>query len=113
MVQRNLFGHGVGGHDGLRGILAAGQSAGHLVHDLPHPGEHLVHRQPVADQARRADGDLDGTRPVAVHCKGGYRSAIAASLLQRSGFPAVVNVTGGFDAWVACGLPVAAAAVAH
>jgi hydroxyacylglutathione hydrolase len=48
---------------------------------------------------------LDRTRPVAVHCKGGYRSAIAASLLQRGGFDQVMNVTGGFDAWRAFGLP--------
>jgi len=59
MVQRNLFGHGVGGHDGVGGILAAAEPAGHLVHDLAHTGEHLVHRQPVADQPGGADGDLD------------------------------------------------------
>jgi hydroxyacylglutathione hydrolase len=34
-----------------------------------------------------------------VHCKGGYRSIIAASLLQRAGFRNVVNLVGGFDAW--------------
>ena len=50
---------------------------------------------------------LDPRRIVAVHCKSGYRSAIAASMLQREGFDQVVNVIGGFDAWVACGLPVA------
>ena len=60
VVQRNLFGHGVGGHDGARGLLAAGQPARHLVHDLGDAGQHLVHRQPVADQPGRADRDLDG-----------------------------------------------------
>ena len=50
--------------------------------------------------------DLDRTRPVAVYCKGGYRSAIAASLLERAGFDQVINVTGGFDAWSQCQLPV-------
>ncbi len=50
---------------------------------------------------------LDPSRPVAVHCKGGYRSAIAASLLERAGFRQILNVTGGFDAWKAAGLPVA------
>ena len=53
-------------------------------------------------------GELDRTRPVAVHCKGGYRSAIAASLIQRAGFDQVMNLTGGFDAWRACSLPVTA-----
>ncbi len=50
-------------------------------------------------------GELDRHVPVAVHCKGGYRSSIACSLLQRAGFDQVMNLTGGFDAWRACGLP--------
>lgn len=50
-------------------------------------------------------GELDHDRPIAVHCKGGYRSAIGASLIQRAGFENVMNVIGGFDAWRACGLP--------
>jgi rhodanese-related sulfurtransferase len=43
--------------------------------------------------------DLDRTAAIAVHCRGGYRSAIACSLLQSAGFTNVLNVTGGFDAW--------------
>ena len=59
------------------------------------------------NQFATAMQQLDPARPVAVHCKSGYRSSIAASLLQRAGFRQVTNVTGGFDAWVAAGLPVA------
>jgi len=59
------------------------------------------------DNLTRAFGDLDKSKPVAVYCKGGYRSAIAASLLQRAGFEQVLNVIGGFDAWSACRLPIA------
>jgi len=51
--------------------------------------------------------DLDRTQPVAVHCKSGYRSSIATSLLQRAGFTQVMNVIGGIDAWQTCGLPTA------
>ena len=47
-------------------------------------------------------------RLVVVHCKSGYRSMIACGLLRRAGFPNVVNVFGGFDAWRAAGMPVAA-----
>jgi hydroxyacylglutathione hydrolase len=43
---------------------------------------------------------------IAVHCKSGYRSTIACSLLQRTGFKNVVNVTGGFDAWREAELPI-------
>lgn len=45
-------------------------------------------------------------RPIAVHCQGGTRSAIAVSLLDAQGFSAVVNLAGGFSEWQAAGLPV-------
>jgi len=48
---------------------------------------------------------IDRERLVAVHCKSGYRSMIACSLLERAGHRNVVNVVGGFDAWHAAGLP--------
>ena len=48
---------------------------------------------------------LDGRQPIAVHCKSGYRSMIACSLLERAGHRNVINVAGGFDAWHASGLP--------
>ena len=48
---------------------------------------------------------VDRSRPVAVHCKGGYRSMIACGLLERAGHPNVMNVSGGFDAWHGAGLP--------
>ena len=48
---------------------------------------------------------IDRERPVTVHCKSGYRSMIACSLLQRAGYRNVVNVAGGFDAWHGAGLP--------
>lgn len=49
--------------------------------------------------------EIDHDAPLAVHCKGGYRSMIASSLLQRAGFKNVINVVGGFDAWQAAKLP--------
>jgi glyoxylase-like metal-dependent hydrolase (beta-lactamase superfamily II) len=58
------------------------------------------------DRFRSDLPDLDGG-PVAVHCKSGYRSMIACSLLQRAGHRHVINVTGGFDAWQEAHLPVA------
>jgi hydroxyacylglutathione hydrolase len=50
--------------------------------------------------------DLPRDTPIAVHCQGGTRSAIAASLLQAEGFTNVTNVTGGIQAWTDAGLPV-------
>ncbi len=54
------------------------------------------------DNFKVAPPEIDRTVPIAVHCKGGYRSMIACSLLQRAGFQNVINVVGGFDAWQAC-----------
>ena len=50
--------------------------------------------------------DLDKKKPIVVHCKGGYRSAIACSVIQKAGFENVTNLMGGLDAWQAFGLPV-------
>lgn len=44
-------------------------------------------------------------REVVVHCGSGYRSAIAASLLQRMGRNQVMDMVGGMGAWEACRLP--------
>ena len=38
-------------------------------------------------------------RPVVVMCAGGYRSSIAASLLLRSGFNRLSELTGGMSAF--------------
>ena len=40
-----------------------------------------------------------------VHCKGGYRSSIATSILRRAGFRDIANLIGGFDAWKTAGMP--------
>jgi len=50
---------------------------------------------------------VDRDALIAVHCKSGYRSAIACSVLERAGFRNIANVVGGLDAWSAAGLPVA------
>lgn len=37
-------------------------------------------------------------KPFYLHCAGGYRSVIAASILKARGFNNIVNIEGGFDA---------------
>ena len=49
---------------------------------------------------------LPRDRPLLVFCAGGYRSSMAASLLQRDGFTNVSELAGGIAAWEAAGLPV-------
>jgi len=41
---------------------------------------------------------------IVVHCQGGYRSSIAASLFERAGFKDVSNLRGGFTGWCEAGL---------
>jgi hydroxyacylglutathione hydrolase len=57
------------------------------------------------DNFKVSPPELDRELPVAVHCKGGYRSMIACSLLRRAGFHNITNVIGGFDAWQQANLP--------
>ncbi len=44
-------------------------------------------------------------RSVVVHCEGGYRSAIACSLLAKAGLTNLKDLVGGIKAWIATKLP--------
>lgn len=50
-------------------------------------------------QLQNRTGELDTTKLIVVHCKGGYRSSIATSILRRAGYRDIANLTGGYDAW--------------
>jgi hydroxyacylglutathione hydrolase len=56
--------------------------------------------------ARRLD-EVPHGKPLAVMCGSGYRSTVAASVLERAGFEDVSNLVGGMTAWSAARLPVA------
>jgi hydroxyacylglutathione hydrolase len=48
----------------------------------------------------RARLDLVPTdRPIVVHCAGGWRSSVAASLMRAQGFANVSDLAGGYNAW--------------
>ncbi|HEX3746784.1 MAG TPA: MBL fold metallo-hydrolase [Bryobacteraceae bacterium] len=51
-------------------------------------------------------GEISRERRVAVHCAGGYRSSIAASILHQHGITNLIEMTGGLAAWDAAKLPV-------
>jgi len=59
---------------------------------------------PLAALPERLE-EIDPSRPVVLQCRGGGRSAIASSLLMSRGLTNVANLKGGYDAWVARGLP--------
>jgi hydroxyacylglutathione hydrolase len=50
-------------------------------------------------QLQGRTAELDRDKMLVVHCKGGYRSSVATSILRRAGFRDVVNLTGGYDGW--------------
>ncbi len=71
-------------------------AAGHIAGSVNIPLNHLRDRA----------SEIAMERPVVVHCEGGYRSAIAASVLANAARPDVLDMVGGFKAWAASKLPV-------
>jgi glyoxylase-like metal-dependent hydrolase (beta-lactamase superfamily II)/rhodanese-related sulfurtransferase len=69
-------------------------NAGHVPGAVLHP----------LDGLRSSLASLDPAAAYAVHCKSGYRSTIACSVLEAAGFSQFRNLAGGFDAWTAAGL---------
>jgi hydroxyacylglutathione hydrolase len=78
-------------------------SEGHIDGALNIPLPHLTERL----------AELPVDRQLIVYCASGYRSGIAASLLQRAALPRVVNLVGGLGAWISAQLPTRAAADVH
>ena len=60
------------------------------------------------DPACRFRADVAGgyDDPIVVVCAEGYSSSLAAASLQRIGLSRATDMIGGFQAWVAAGLPV-------
>lgn len=56
--------------------------------------------------AQGAAVPVEPTQEIAVTCAAGYRSTVAASLLQARGYERILNLTGGTNAWRAAGLPI-------
>ena len=78
--------------------------------DVRSPGERVekwiertAHRP--LNSLRASLPDVPKDRPLLVFCAGGYRSSIAASLLQRDGFTNVSELAGGLTAWESAALP--------
>jgi hydroxyacylglutathione hydrolase len=55
-------------------------------------------------ESRRAEVPTD--RRVILQCQGGFRSLIAASILEFHGHEGIVDMAGGFGSWAQAGLQV-------
>jgi len=113
-VEREPFGFAITSTDRLSPQTAAERIARPdppLVIDIRTPRERA--EKSIKGSIHRPLNTLRGGLPdvardsaIIVHCAGGYRSSIAASLLQRDGFTNVSELAGGMTAWEAAGLPV-------
>ena len=70
---------------------AGEREAGHI------PGSLHI---PLAELRRRL-AEVPTDRPVVLHCAGGWRSSVAASLLRAHGITDVSDLLGGYAAWQA------------
>jgi rhodanese-related sulfurtransferase len=57
---------------------------------------------------RERISEIPRDRRIAVHCAGGYRSSIAASILHQYGITNLIEIAGGLAAWDAAKLPLVA-----
>ena len=58
------------------------------------------------DSEWRDERVSDPSQRVVLMCNEGYQSSLAAANLKRLGLEKVADVDGGFQAWIAAGLPV-------
>jgi len=78
----------------------AEHEAGHIEGSINIPLNHLRERLNEVPRDRR----------LMVHCAGGYRSAIAAGILQQEGFTRLEELVGGIGSWEAAKFPLVASA---
>ncbi len=86
-----------------------------LVLDIRNPGEwagkHIDGSVNVPlNHLQERIAEIPRDRRIAVHCAGGYRSSIAASILHQYGITNLAEMAGGLAAWDAAKLPVVLAA---
>lgn len=58
----------------------------------------------LGELPRRLD-EVPRDRPLVLHCAGGHRSSIAASVLRHHGFADVSDILGGYAAWALLNTP--------
>jgi rhodanese-related sulfurtransferase/glyoxylase-like metal-dependent hydrolase (beta-lactamase superfamily II) len=82
-----------------------------LVLDIRNPSEWKAKHIPESlniplNHMQERLAEIPPGRRIAVHCAGGYRSSIAASILHQHGITNLIEMAGGLAAWDAARLPV-------
>jgi rhodanese-related sulfurtransferase len=70
-------------------------SAGHLPQAM-HLGKGIIERD-IENAVQ------DKQQTLVLYCGGGYRSALAADMLQKMGYTDVLSLAGGYTAWLNAG----------
>lgn len=91
----------------------ASKHAERTILDVRKPGEYEAEHVENAttfplDFIHENVGNLDKDKEYFVHCKGGYRSMIASSILQANGIENIIEIKGGMDAILKTDTPVTA-----
>ncbi|MDV8023532.1 rhodanese-like domain-containing protein [Rhodococcus sp. IEGM 1330] len=78
--------------------------------DIRNPGERDLGTIPGAipiplAQLRTRLDQVPTGKPIVMHCAGGWRSSVAASLLRAQGFDDVSDLLGGYNAWADAHVP--------
>ncbi|KXY34850.1 rhodanese-like domain-containing protein [Bacillus sp. FSL K6-0067] len=87
------------------------QSGTYLVIDVRNKSEwnegHLPHAKHITlEHLTEYVQDIPKDHPIIVQCRSGIRSAIAVSILQKHGVKEVMNVQGGYLAWLKAEFPI-------
>jgi molybdopterin/thiamine biosynthesis adenylyltransferase/rhodanese-related sulfurtransferase len=67
------------------------------------PGAVLVPKSHLEEEIEERAPDRQ--QPIVLYCAGGVRSVFAARTLHAMGYTDVASMSGGFDEWIAAGLP--------
>jgi hydroxyacylglutathione hydrolase len=73
--------------------------------DIRNPGERelgtIAGAIPIPlAQLRARLAEVPTDKPIVVHCRSGWRSSVAASLMRAHGFDDVCDLAGGYDEWI-------------
>ena len=90
--------------------LEGGITKGEVLIDVRKPGEYDVdHLENVPniplDFINERMTEFPNDKSLILHCAGGYRSMIAASILKSRGFHQIKDVVGGFNALAKTSIP--------
>lgn len=86
-----------------------------LIVDVRSPGEYAAKHiegsvNVPLNRLQQRIHELPRDRRIMLHCAGGYRSSVAASVLHQYGLTHLTEVAGGLAAWEAAQLPIVAGA---